>query len=178
MSVRSRIVSLVLAGSLTLPLGGCLEGVLNHVGPLGFFMIIFSGRTGAKPAKAKKVKFKDKSDARFQGSYGGLSGTYDVGIEEYGSVSGEADIKGSFKAKIRDREFNADLAVIIESAALDRFGVEIDVFETSGKYKGRQTPGGVKKIFNGKVKFEGVVLSGEHAGSTVKGKMTAKGKFE
>jgi len=181
MDVRRTSIAAVLATAILLG-PGCVEGLLRQTGPLGLIMLVFVGATPKAKAssvgKTKPMKFRDDSDVEFTGSFGGLSGTYSVDVGDYGTIEGVADIKGSFNAKIRDKELDEDVAAVVEAAVLDRFGIEIDVTKTKNKYNGKQTPGGVKKIFNGSVKFEGVVLSGENEGSRVKGKMSAKGKFE
>lgn len=178
--------TLLLSSVLCLPLltGGCVGAVLREVGALGFILAVFSGKIPPLPAKPevgkknnKTIKLKDTSDVEFAGSIGGLAGTYDFDLADYGNVSGTADIKGSFKAKIREDD-NTSAHPVIEAAVLDRLGVDIDVTLAKVKYDGRQTPGGVKKIYNLVVKFEGTVQSGELTGAPVKGKMTLKGKIK
>lgn len=174
--------ALALTGALALALTGCIGSTLRQVGPLGLIMTIFTGSAPSKVAnkkkRKKKIKLKSKEDVEVTGSYGGLSGTYDIDVADYGNLEGVADIKGSFKAKIKTKDFDEAAAVVIEAAVLDRLDVEIDVTDTNIKYKGRQTRGGVKKIYNAKVKFEGTVASGENAGARVKGKLSFRGRFE
>ena len=67
---------------------------------------------------------------------------------------------------------------MLEALLLDVHGVDVDVTESTVKFKGKQSPGGVKKKLNATVKFEGVIASGEGQGNRVKGKVKTKDKFE
>ena len=126
-----RLLGLTLVLSLTLPLGGCIESVLKETGPLGLILFVLGG--GPSSAKAgKKIKLMDKSDVEYSGQIGGLSGTYDIDLADYGTISGTADIKGQFGAKLKLKEQDESLAAVIEAAVLDRLGVDVDVTATKG----------------------------------------------
>lgn len=181
---RNRVLGLVLVGAMSLATTGCVSSILRQVGPLGLIMVIFGAApvdSAAKPDAAKRgpkrVKFKNSDDVEVTGSIGGLSGSYDLDIGEYGNIEGTADIKGSFRAKVKSKEFDSQAASVVEAAVLDRFGVEVEVTSTKIKYAGRQTSGGVKKIYNARVSYRGTVLTGEHAGRKIKGSMKFRGKI-
>lgn len=181
---KNRVLGLVLVGAMSLATTGCVSSLVNQIGPFGLFLLIFGtapAETSAKPEAAKRgpkrVKFKSKEDIQVTGSIGGLSGTYDLDIGDYGNIEGTADIKGQFRAKVRSNGFDPQAASVIEEAVLDRFDVEVDVTSTKVRYAGRQTTGGVKKIYNTKISYKGTVVSGEHAGRKIKGTMKFRGKI-
>ena len=183
--MRSRkILGLALIAAMGVATTGCLELIFRQTVPLSIQLIIFGvvpiaekGEIDAAKRGPKRVKFKNKDDVELSGSIGGLSGTYDVDVGEYGTIEGTADIKGSFRAKVKSNELDEEAASVIEAAILDRFDVEVDVTSTKIRYSGRQTTGGVKKIFNTKISYKGTVVSGEHAGRKIKGTMKVRGKF-
>jgi len=177
--IRKFVITAALIG-MTFPLSGCFNDTLDEVGPLGLIMTIFTGNIPAKPypqKKKKKRKLKNKADVAFTGTIGGLSGTFDVDVGGYGTLTGTAEIKGQKKAKIKV-DGDEQVFSLIEAAIMDRLGVEIDVTAARVKFNGSQTTGGVKKKYNAKINFDGTVLFGPDTGARVKGTVKMKGKFK
>jgi hypothetical protein len=173
--LRSAALSTVLC--LPLLLGGCDEAKIVFNSHLVLFVALFSNAPKKQAAKRKKTKFEDKNDVQVQGDMGGLSGDYDMSLGAYGSIDGTAEIKGFKKAKIREDD-NPSAHAVIEAALLDRLGLDVDVQLAKVKYNGRQTTGGVKKFYNLKITFSGVLASGDGVGNEVKGKLKLKGNFK
>jgi len=174
-----RPILMTTALCLPLVLGGCEFKTFQETGALGFILRFFSGQIPFKNSVQKRKQGKEKhaADVAFTGKIGGLSGTYDLDLADYGNIQGTADIKGSFKAKVRE-DNNPSAYAVIEAAVLDRMGYEIELTLAKVKYNGRQTAGGVKAVYNLRIKFEGTVTAGERKGQVVKGKMKLKGNFK
>ena len=177
-----RVRKLLQAGALValmVPTAGCFEGVVAQEGVLGLFVRF----VGATPVgKRRNRPYREQVDVNLTGSYGGLSGTYSVSVGDYGTVDGIARIRGQRHARQRlkdlDQEAVDNLATLAEAVVLDRTGVTIDVTRVRANYKGSQTRGGVKKIYRGTISFWGTQVDGPNAGKKVRGRLSARGRFE
>lgn len=108
---------------------------------------------------------------------GGLSGTYDVTLGSYGRFTGSATVVGRRAAKLTV-EGSAELAAAVQAILADALATDVTVSSAKAKITGRQTTGGVKKKYKGKIKWSGTVAAGPDAGTAVKGKLSAKGDLE
>lgn len=133
-----------------------------------------SGRDVATAAPASREKLRAELTVQSTVSIGGLSGTYDVTLGSYGQFSGTATIVGQKAAKLTD-DGSAGLLTAVQGIVLDAFARDVTVSEAKAKITGRQTTGGVKKKYKGKITFKGTVASGAGAGAAVKGKIATKG---
>jgi hypothetical protein len=108
---------------------------------------------------------------------GGLDGTYDVTLGPYGVFAGTATIVGKKGAKLTIED-TPELQAAVEGVLLDALATDVMVTAAKAKIVGKQTTGGVKKRYQGKIKYEGTVATGPDAGKAVKGKIKAKGDLE
>jgi hypothetical protein len=105
---------------------------------------------------------------------GGLSGTFDVTLGTHGQFVGTAQVIGQKKAKLVD-DGSAELIAAVHGILLEALSQDVTVSEAKATINGKQTTGGVNKRYKGKITFKGTVASGADAGSSVKGKIKAKG---
>jgi hypothetical protein len=66
---------------------------------------------------------------------------------------------------------------MVEAMLLSAYGLEVNVTSTKGSVKGRQTAGGVKALFSGKITFKGLVTAGPDIDRPVRGTFRGKGEF-
>jgi hypothetical protein len=146
---------------------------------MDLFMAIFANAAprGVSVAAAQKQKMSSELSVETQVSIGGLSGTYDVTLGSYGRFTGTATIVGQKAAKLADDGSPALLAAVRAMVA-DALATDVNVSAAKAKITGRQTTGGVKKKYKGRIRFEGTVVSGADAGAAVKGKISTKGDLE
>ena len=171
---RRTACALVLA-ALT---SGCVPEIDKaHPVIMDVFMLVVgaTGRavTGVAVPQAK-TKLTSELTVPATVTIGGLSGTYDVTLGTYGQFTGSATIVGQKGAKLTD-DGSPGLLAAVQGIVLDALATDITVTEAKASIKGKQTTGGVKKNYKGKIKFKGTVASGTGAGGTVKGKISTKG---
>jgi hypothetical protein len=183
MMKRVRSVAL-LVGLAVMPFGltGCISDLLSTGGIIEFFLRgigVGGGLTTAnvQTAAAKTPTVRQSIPVDLTASIGGLAGTFDVSVGGYGTLSGTADIKGKKKAalKVQDDE---QMAALIEAMVLDVTGAEVDVLASKTVFKGKQTTGGVKKKYKCRVAWKGTVVTGNAAGTPVRGRLKTKGTIE
>jgi hypothetical protein len=172
----------LLLGLAPLTLTGCVEGPLSAGGFIEFFLrgIGVGGRpiaAGVTRAFARTPKVEESIAVQFTGSIGGLSGTFEVTVGSYGTLTGTTTIKGRKKAVLTATD-DPQVAALVEAMVLDVTGAQVDVTESKTVFSGRQTTGGVKKIYKGRVAWKGAVVAGPDAGTPVKGRLRTKGSFE
>jgi hypothetical protein len=170
----SFVAVLVLAG---LAAQGCvIDQEINNGNPLGALIRIFAlvGRVSAQKAASQKVDLP----VDVTGSIGGLSGTFSLTLGSYGTFGGTATIgrdRKSAKLKAEDTE---ELKDLVHAVLVDAVSQDVTVNEVKLTASGRQTTGGVKKSWNVKIKYKGVVASGPDIGRSVKGTLKSKGSYE
>jgi hypothetical protein len=157
---------------------GCIPEIDKpHPVIMDVFMVLV-GATGRSVAGVAVPQAKQKLDSELTVpatvTIGGLSGTYDVTLGTYGQFTGTATIVGQKGAKLTD-DGSPGLLAAVQGIVLDGLATDITVSEAKASIKGKQTTGGVKKNYKGKIKFKGTVASGANAGAIVKGKISAKG---
>jgi hypothetical protein len=180
-SIAARAGAGVVVGGLLL--GGCYPyQLINSGNPLAAFIVVMSwfrakpeakALSAAKPPKPKKGRL----DIPLTGEIGGLSGEYTIGLDTYGTFSGTATIgrdNRSAKLKVVD---TPELLQTVTAMIVAEFGEDVSITTATAKVTGRQTAGGVKKLWNGTISFKGTVLSGPNQGLGVKGKFKSKGNL-
>jgi hypothetical protein len=175
MKVRRLLVSTAAVGLLGGSLGACFPFVtLDEAIEFWLFGTI-SGQPVdpfAKPAKPTRLE-PTMLNVLTDLDIGGLSGTYTIGLGDYGTFSGTATIKGGRKVKLTSKDEEAVMQVF-EQMYADAFGLTVDIQKEKGVVKAEQTPGGVEIIFKTKYTVKGVVTAGPDAGRKISGKITAK----
>jgi hypothetical protein len=168
------VVCAAVLSSGCVSLDGRAEDVVMDV-----FMAVFAnaGPRAISVAAAKKEKLSAELTVPTEVSIGGLSGTYDVTLGTYGGFSGTATIVGQKAAKLTD-DGSAELLAAVGAIVADALATDVTVATAKAKITGRQTTGGIKKKYKGKITFAGTVASGPSAGSAVKGKIATKGDLE
>lgn len=163
------LIPLAMAGCVGSPLdlGGFVEFYLRGIGVGG-------AQLEGTVAASKTPTVKESIPVQITGSIGGLSGSFDVTVGSYGTLTGVAVIKGQKKAALRVED-DSQIAALVESMVLDVTGAEVDVTESKASFKGSQTTGGVKKKYKCKVAWKGTVTSGVSAGTLVSGRLKTKG---
>ena len=140
-------------------------------------LIVGAGRKSVVAAiepQAAGQKLTSQLNVESTVTIGGLSGTYDVVLGSYGRFTGTAQIVGQKGAKLRDENSPALLAAV-QGILFDALAADVTVIEAKAKINGKQTTGGVRKRYKGKIKFTGTLASGPNAGASVKGKISTKG---
>jgi hypothetical protein len=165
----------------SMTLGGCvIDDLIAQRNVLGLFTVIFGGVGGAKSATARAKalpKLKESVEVLLTGQIGGLTGTYNLTLGKYGTFTGTATIGRDRKSATVKAADTPELRAVADAFVLDLHQVDIDVTSVSAKVTGRQTTGGVKKSWNGKIKFKGTVAAGPDTGRAVKGTISSKGSF-
>ena len=172
---RRSICALVSAATLA---SGCIpesakpETVVMDV----LMLLVGAGRRSADAAVVPLASPKRTSQLHVETTVtiGGLSGTYDVVLGSYGRFTGTAQIIGQKGAKLRDDGSPALLAAV-QGLLFDALAADVTVTEAKAKINGKQTTGGVRKRYKGKIKFKGTLASGADEGASVKGKISTKG---
>ena len=164
----------VLAGGLLV--GGCLpEDLITSGNPLGAFIVLLSYfHAKSSPGKAPPP-IKGNLDVPLTGTIGGLSGTYTIGFGKYGQFTGTGKIGADRKSATVKAADTPQLLALVHGIVFDATMVDLTVTKVSAKIVGRQTTGGVKKSWNGTIKFQGTVNSGGIVGATVKGTLKSHG---
>lgn len=158
---------------------GCVPFTGSH--PFDILLAIFVGATPQGypevVARAKGQKLEGQLAVTASVTIGGLSGQYDVTLGPYGQFVGTAKIVGKKGAKLVVED-DPGLVAAVQGMLLDALEADVTVSEAKAKISGKQTTGGVKKRYKGKIKFKGTMASGASAGAKVKGKITASGDLE
>ncbi|MCG3135138.1 MAG: hypothetical protein HMLKMBBP_02644 [Planctomycetes bacterium] len=167
---KGRVTLAVAASSLALTactlrgMGGIFEMLANGFG-LPNIEFVKGGRVDATLNVQASVDI------------GGLSGTYTVDLGPHGSFSGTATIVGQKKAK-HTIEDTPELIATARSLCLEAFGQDLPVDAAKMTFRGSQTTGGVKKLFNLKISASGTVPEGERAGKRFRLKFRTEGDLE
>ncbi len=176
--MRKWIVTRATAGltAAALLVGGCfpVESLVDQGNPLAAFIVFLSFFRARSKAPGP---VKATADVALSGSIGGLSGAYDLTLGKYGTFTGTATIGRDRRSATVKAADTPELRAVADAFVLDLHQVDIDVTSVSAKVTGRQTTGGVKKSWNGKIKFAGTVAAGPDIGRVVKGKISSKGSF-
>lgn len=163
--------------ALVAPLGACYPKEFDQGNPLGGLMVIFYllGRTN-QPLKAPGAKpTKVQTPITITGTVGGLDGTYDLALDDYGSFSGTASVKRQRFVTVVVND-TTELRDAVDAALTEQIGAAVTVTKAKARLKAFQTPGGVKVKFNGKITFQGTVDDGDDAGRSLKGSIKVKGQ--
>jgi hypothetical protein len=173
-SIRRLLVTGLVAGAVLV--GGCLpEQLIDAGNPLAAFVVVLSySKAKSSPAKAPKP-IKGHLDVALTGSIGGLTGDYTIGFGTYGQFTGTGKIGHDRRSATVTAVDSQALRDMVHGIVLDATAVDLTVTQASAKVTGRQTTGGVKKSWNGTIKFQGTVNSGGIVGRTVKGTLKSKG---
>jgi hypothetical protein len=170
---RSALAGVAAAGLLV---GGCLPEDLIHDGsPLGAFVVLVSYFKQKSSSAKSPAPVKGNLDVPLTGQIGGLSGTFTIGFDKYGQFSGVGKIGRDLHSATVKSADTPELIALVHGIVLDATGMDVTVTKASAKVVGRQTTGGVKKSWNGTIKFQGTVVSGGIAGATVKGSLKSHG---
>ncbi len=176
-----RVSRLVLVAAAALPLAGCFPREIAAGNPLGFFMRLLGG--GGLKAKLPVTIVDTTVDVDIVASVGGLSGTYDVTLNDptggtFGAFSGTTEIKRGRYIVISDPGSPELMSTVAAIASKALGGDGVTIVTVKGKVSAYQTPGGVDAIFKAKIKFTGIVTSGPNVGAIIKGgKITASGDY-
>lgn len=152
---------------------GCVDDEIERGNPLGAFMK-FLAQSSKAPSRV--VSLSRTTNVQVNASIGGLSGTFDVALSGLGGLAGTAKIGADRKSATFVAEDTEELKALCEEILELNLVQTVEVSSARVKVKGRQTTGGVKKFWNGKLTYRGVVVGGKYDGRPVKGKITSKGK--
>jgi hypothetical protein len=172
---RWKILGALLAGSLALPLAGCLSGLGTFEGPMDYLMFFIGGATRTSKAKVK-TPFEGTMTLVMDATYGGLDGTYDVTLSRkdgptFGDFMGTGKVKRGRFVTIKDKD-SAGLIAAVDAMVEDIAKTPVTITKAKAKIKASQEPGGVALDWKGSIKFKGTVDGGPQAGAKIK-----KGKF-
>lgn len=152
---------------------GCVDDEIDQGNPLGAFMKFVSG---GRKAPERAASLRRTTNVQVKASIGGLSGTFDVALSSLGGLAGTAKIGKDRKSATFEAEDTDELKTLCEEILQLNLVQTVEVSSARVKVKGRQTTGGAKKFWNGKLTYRGVVVGGKYDGRPVKGKITSKGK--
>ncbi len=173
----TRLALLGLAAALPLSTSGCVPGARNVHTVFGIFVNLAPKSPSAEKKSKKKAKLKENLGVDLDVTIGGLDGTFDIGVGEYGTLTGTVNIKGQKGARAKAKS-DEQVAALVEALILDRTGVTIQVTKSKTTFKGSQTTGGVKKKFKCQIVWKGQVTAGAEVGKRVRGKIKTKGSYE
>ena len=127
------------------------------------FMLVFANRIpGAKPTRQT-----GQTTVPTTVTIGGLSGTYDIALGGVGSFSGTAKVRGGKQVAIVDKGTDGLKSAVVNIVA-NTFDESLTVTKAKGTFNGRQTTGGVKKLFKGKIVFFGTISGGQKVKGTIR----------
>jgi hypothetical protein len=176
--MRKRIVAGLLVLTAAFSLGGCVPAEIFEGNPLGAFLKVLSYFRASNSAVFKKPTAKAELPIQISGTIGGLDGTFSLTLAPYGTFTGTAEIgrdQRSAKLKAEDTD---ELKALVQSVLQDGIAQDVNVTEVKLTASGRQTTGGVKKSWNVKLKYKGVIAAGPDMGTSIKGTLKSKGSFE
>ena len=168
-----RLAALGTVGVAALIVQACFPAIILPVVLLAVVIVGVSQSSGV----GKKPGVKTEIPISVSGEIGGLDGTFDLTLGDYGTISGTADIKGQKAARLKAKN-DEQTAAVVEAIVLDQTGVGIDVTKSKTVFKGSQTTGGVEKRYKIAIKWKGQILDGPDAGKSVRGAFKTKGSFE
>lgn len=168
--MRKSITAGVLALSV-LAGGGCVPD-----SEADLELVIFFALAGF-PGISKAPKQSGQVTVPSSVSIGGLSGEYDIDLGTHGEFVGTATIIGQKRAKatIKDTpELLATTASLVEASVFQA----VTVSKAKMTFAGSQTTGGVKKLYNVKIKASGVAVGGPNDGKKFTVTLKSKGDLE
>lgn len=166
-------LGLAFVGIVSIAATGCFPGF----SVIGTNLEFFARGLGIIRDPAKAPTVRESIPVTLECTYGGLDGTFEVGVGSYGSVSGTAQIKGQKAAQLKLKS-DAQTKSLVEAMVLDVTGVEVDVTKSKTVFKGSQTTGGVEKRYKCQISWKGTIVGGDDDGKTVGGKIKTSGSFE
>lgn len=167
MHVARRHIALLALVAAPLLLPGCLP---KNGAPADIIADTFMLLVGARPSKspaAKPEKLTGSTTIAATVTIGGLTGTYDVQLSGVGSFSGTAKVRGGRSVAIVDKGTDGLKSAVVNIVG-NTFDESLVVTKAKATFNGRQTTGGVKKLFKGKIVFTGTIRGGQKVKGTIR----------
>ncbi|MCE9634724.1 MAG: hypothetical protein K8T90_03375 [Planctomycetes bacterium] len=167
MHVSRRHVALLALVAAPLILPGCFPKSSAPADVIADTLMLVVGARPSKSQAAKPVKLAGSTTIPTTVTIGGLTGTYDVTLSGIGSFSGTAKVHGGRSVAIVDKGTDG-----LKSAVLNIITSTFDetpvLTKAKATFSGRQTTGGVKKLFKGKIVFSGTIRGGLKLKGTIR----------
>lgn len=167
MHVSRRHAALLALVAAPLLLPGCFPLSGKPADVIADTLMLVVGARPTKSPAAKRERLAGSTTIPATVTIGGLTGTYDVTLSGVGSFSGTTKVRGGRSVAIVDKGTDGLKSAVVNIIS-NTFDETLVLTKAKATFNGRQTTGGVKKLFKGKIVFSGTIRGGQKVNGTIR----------